>query len=900
MKTPRRPRKLWRWAFAAGLGVIVLFAGAIWGTHRHLTQLTVAAVNRAFPALELSARTVAFSPRGVLDLRAIRWRVRATGAEALHIPSAQVRFTWPGLRRHFIREIFIEQPRLHVSAALLAAFHGEHAGSGTAGEAWQVGRLTVRGGFARVELMGQPSMRGRFAVDLAEDNSVENHLAFNALQVRAPGDTVDAIALASARIVASPADLRAGRLRQVVVDAPVLQLTDRAFAWILEPRPTSPDRRGWTCDRLSIRRGTARMHIAAWPQIVSEFALEAEHVAAEGGGAYELSLAAMRARLQGEEADVFSIASLRLGGTLAGLARGEVHALAIENPQVHVTDRVLAWQPPAAVAPHATTSPSPRWKIGRLNIERGKAQLDLAGAPLAEFAFGARWQNAGPGGDGAEVQAVEVRDFAMRTRGAGVEPFLRVPSIRIELRLPELLEQRRLARIRVEHLDFRYHAAFREMIARGAAPAPIRGPGERKESGPPTTIGELRISDGRLHFDDLGLGIPGIECRLETVFRELALTAGGGAGGREVQTIELSQLALRSPLDPFFTVLDLESVFVRFTLADLWRRQIEEVAIVRPTLAVGPDLFWYIDRVQQNQGDPTAPPAIADDGPPWSIQNFSAEAGQLVLALEGQAQLALPMPFESHAQNLNFRRLSELRLKLQIDMPEQDYDYPGYELALRGVAGRIEFSLPPAQGSNNVVNTLRLRAVQWKNFRGREVFLDVTYDERGIYGNLTGKGYGGIVRGQFNFLLTPAADWNAWVSGTHLALGPITDALAPEKFLLTGPADFRLTVAARAKEILSVKGDFDSRGAGRMKIGKLDELIRELPGDWSGVKRGLSRISLETLRDFAYESAHGDFDFRGLAGAVRLDLRGPLGMRRIDMKFHDEPQAVLERVAAAP
>src|SRR4029079_7621003 len=143
-----------------------------------------------------------------------------------------------------------------------------------------------------------------------------------------------------------------------------------------------------------------------------------------------------------------------------------------------------------------------------------------------------------------------------------------------------LLEKRRLARLRIEHLDFRYNTAFREMIASGAKPQPVRAatpaaaPGDK---GPPTTIGELRLVDGHVHLDDLGIGIPGIECRLETAFRELALESGGGGGGQELQTIELSQIALRSPLDPFATVLDLDPVFIRFTLAGIWKRQIEEI-----------------------------------------------------------------------------------------------------------------------------------------------------------------------------------------------------------------------------------------------------------------------------------------------------------------------------------
>ena len=57
------------------------------------------------------------------------------------------------------------------------------------------------------------------------------------------------------------------------------------------------------------------------------------------------------------------------------------------------------------------------------------------------------------------------------------------------------------------------------------------------------------------------------------------------------------------------------------------------------------------------------------------------------------------------------------------------------------------------------------------------------------------------------------------------------------------------------------------------------------------MKRGLSRISLETLRDFTYDTAHGNFRFHGREGALHLDLRGPGGSRKVEFDFHDEPAA---------
>ncbi len=889
MRNPRRLRRALRLCLVVVLVFLALAGGGMWWAHRHLTRLTVQAVNGAYPGLQLSAKTVAFTKAGDLDLRAVRLKVRDGGGEALYVPMMRVHFSWRELRERYVREIFIDQPRVHVTEALLAAVMDKAQAATPAGGGadWRVGKLTINDGEISAEIAGLPSARARLSVRMDDSAPMGNEAVITSLRMRAPGDEVDALTLRSVTIGGSLDELRQGRVRELAIIEPHLRLTDRLLASLPKSSAEKRATPTWNCERLSIRDGRARVELAAWPEVDVEFAGQGERLASGGGGAVQASLTNFRAKLRNEDADALAIAALKVSGSIAGLQRGQVQEVSIEDPHVNVTDVLLAWRPPATGGSGSAPRAEPlAWKIGRLDLRRGVGRVDLAGAPLATFDFGMHLQNASPD-EATEVQSIDVLNFALRTRQEGVEPFLRIPAIRTEFRFAEYVQQNRIARVSVEHLDFRYNRAFREMIASGEKPAPVA----KSEAAPPkspATIGELRLSDGHIHLDDLGIGIPGIESRVETSFRELAVTPGGGAGGRELQTIELSQIALRSPLDPFFTVLDLDAVFIRFTLDGIWRREIQEIAIVRPTLAVGPDLFWYIDRVQQNQSEPPALAASADDGPPWSIRQFSAQSGKIVLALEGQSKLALPMPFESRAENLNFRRLSDLRLKLKIDMPEQDYEYPGYELALRRVSGRIEFSLPPQKGSNNVVNTLRLGDVRWKNFRGRDVFLDVTYDEKGIYGNLTGKGYAGIVRGQFNFLLTPDSDWNAWVSGTGIALGPITEALAPEKFSLTGPADFRLTVAAKAKDIREVKGDFKGRGTGALRVGKLDDIIRELPGDWSGVKRGLSRISLETLRDFPYDTAHGAFQFHGLAGAVHLDLRGPLGSRVIEMNFHDD------------
>ncbi|MEP6670862.1 MAG: hypothetical protein ABJF10_17015, partial [Chthoniobacter sp.] len=846
-------------------------------------------------------------------------RLRSDHSEVLNVPAATVHFSWRELRRRFIREIVIESPQLELTDQTLAALPGGSGGDspGASGLPWHVGHIAISNGRARIDVAAAPVIRCHFALDFSEasthPDATRNQLRLTSLRARLRDEGADAIGIAALTIKFSPEQLGQMKIDELVVDSPHFVVTDRLMALIPQSSTGGPGP-AWSIGSVSIEKGKGRVELAAWPRMQFGFSAQFADPQRKGNAPLALNLDHVSAHLRQDGSESLSVASARIVATVEGLRAQKIREIAIEDPHVIVTDSVLAAFTPSATPPAATAAPtiappSTPWTLERLSIKRGLAKVDLRGAPLAEFGFAIQMADAAFSPTGVdELQSVEINDLALRPRDRAIEPFLRVPAIRADFRIPEFLRTGRIARVQIERLDFRYNASFREMIAAGGKPAVAGNAPVVKDStasaGYPITIAELRLIDGRVYLNDLGIGVPPIDFRLETALRELSLTPGAGAAGQELQKIELAQVALSSPLDPFFSVLKLDSLFIRFTLAGLWRREIEEVEIVHPVLAIGPDLFWYVDRVQENAAAAPAPvAAVQDTGPAWSIRHFNATSGQMILALEGQRTLAVPMPFESHADNLNFRNLSDLRLKLAIDMPEQDYQYPGYELTLRGVRGRVEFSLPPEKRANNVVNTLHLREVCWKNFRGRDCVLDVTYDARGIYGHLGGKAYTGQLNGQFNFLLADKSPWNGWIAGEHIDLQQVTGILAPEKLALSGPADFRLSVTARATVFDSVIGDFAATRTGQLRIGKLDDLIRELPGDWSGLKSGLARISLETLRDFAYTAAHGDFRFHGRSGALHLDLRGANGSRQIAVAVHDDASpepAVAPVVASRP
>ena len=73
---------------------------------------------------------------------------------------------------------------------------------------------------------------------------------------------------------------------------------------------------------------------------------------------------------------------------------------------------------------------------------------------------------------------------------------------------------------------------------------------------------------------------------------------------------------------------------------------------------------------------------------------------------------------------------------------------------------------------------------------------------------------------------------------------------------------------------------------GKMQIGKLDQIMADIPGDWYWVKRETTRIILETLRDFTYDTGDASFWYLNDEGNLKLTLRGQAGSRNIDVVLH--------------
>ena len=368
---------------------------------------------------------------------------------------------------------------------------------------------------------------------------------------------------------------------------------------------------------------------------------------------------------------------------------------------------------------------------------------------------------------------------------------------------------------------------------------------------------------------------------INTALRNLTPAEITNTLGATRQELEITNLVIPSPNDPFSRVLTLRSIFLKFTLAGILAKELDDVTVLNPVIYIGEDLFAYMDIAKKRMANGTDTPA-----PGWHIRRFDAKFGSVVIGGAGGTEYGLPLNFRTTAENVSLDDLASLTLRGSLEIPAQDYSFPDYQIELSTEPGSLQFSYPPDKGMNNVVGTVRIKNLRWRQFRASNSWISATFDREGINGSFGGKLYDGTLAGGFSFFFDVDSPWIGWLSGTRMNLQQFTNIIAPENFQMTGPLDFSGQVNAESKSIRRLKGHLETKSPGRMEIGKINDLIARIPSDWLQLKRDSLRIALEAMRDFEYDKASGDFWFTDGQGIFDLKLQGPLGSRTFQTVLH--------------
>ncbi len=534
------------------------------------------------------------------------------------------------------------------------------------------------------------------------------------------------------------------------------------------------------------------------------------------------------------------------------------------------------------------------WRVGRLVSDYGEVRLSGMGGRIPEISAKVAFdlEDVGTAEDViGKLHEVTVWDVLARTKGAAA--FLTLDVAEVNFSLEGLLRDKVVAGVTVDGGQLTIGKQLKELLAGDGESGGTPTAAEPTESAKAWTIGALDLRGVRTKLEDERVEVTDVDFTINSTFKNVAIGAARDGIADEVQTVEFANLVIKSPINPEAKIVTLRSVFVRFTLDGLANQRVKEVVILRPTIFLSQDLFVYMEAATGGESGASAEVGAeaVPAAPGWGIDKLEVKFGSLVIGSGGQSDVGLPLEFETRAENVEFDNLAALKLRAALRIPMQSYSFESYQLELRQVEGDLQFSYPAELNVRNVVQKLDIDQIRWRQYQADEAWLAVTFDEQGINGEFGAEAYAGYVNGGFSFFFQTDSPWIGWVAGTAVDTNTVTGIVSPDNFSLTGPVDFEVQVDAFSKKIDRVRGKFALTEPGTMRIGKIDDLLENLSPDWGSVKRDLTRIGLETMRDFDYDDAKGDFWFVQSQGILKLDLAGPNGSRDFEVALHQGADA---------
>ncbi|MFV0416964.1 MAG: hypothetical protein ACK5NG_11445 [Chthoniobacterales bacterium] len=603
------------------------------------------------------------------------------------------------------------------------------------------------------------------------------------------------------------------------------------------------------------------------------------------------------------------------------LLNGQIRELKFENPVFYFSPRLFslfAAQPRNSEIVVETntdekdTDPSdiiPPLLIERLWCEFG--EIYVHGFTEEELAISLRfsfdWENVGMQDSFADKKhELILWSVSASNQPDYKNPFAWIDLLRAELTLRDLLKKRQLGKITLEGGSVTFGPELQKFFPKKEEPTDEKTlpkkqtpPATEAKPSHPWHISEISIQNLKTRIDGPHPDVADIDLAINTSFQNIALSSLAADLGDELQRIEFANIEVLSPTDPLIRVITLRSVFITFSLSDILHKHIRKLEIVSPSIYVSQDLFAYMEAMKkayfpdeetpedgEDKKESTPEKPSESEGSGWVINHLDISLGRLVLAGERLGNLGLPLNFQISVNDVRLDDLTSLRLKSSLEVRSQDFSFPSMKLDLTNLHGELQFSYPPTDMPSNLVNTLYLDDLKWRQYDASELWLSSTLDRQVISARFGGKAYGGYITAGADFFFGDESRWLGWITGTGIDLKKLTDILTPENVTLTGPADFSIQIDAAATRIDRLVGNLVATGTGDMRITKLDEVLKKLPADWSQLKRQLGTIAIESLRDYPYESAKSDFWFVEDQGQLILRLAGPTGKRNFEINLH--------------
>lgn len=916
-KPKRRRRWITRLLGALVLAVVAATMGVFLAI-QNLEWLAKWSIHRLFPGVKAEMGSLRVVSTSRLEVRSLALKSSKTGELLLALEDGSAVFSFGGLWRLRLDELKLQKPDLVVSPDLGDALGVKPAApvaaaKSSGGPGWAIGRLLVNAGRLRITRFGErsPSLDMKVSANLrnfgvgGDAGRVEHAVRLDDIAATDAGGR-PFLKLAGADIRFATDELFGRDLvRSVRVEEGDITITPELLE-VFTPRQaasttTAPATStqadtaapGWSIGSFDL--AGVNMVVTNAPGDVGrvEFRVTAAlHDLGTGDATQRVAISRARVFTDSEPTrTLLSADEASATFSVPGIRQGRIEELVLVNPSIDYTlPAPEAPTTPATPASPGQPSQAPKWLIARARCDYGSLRLrDVKGLNISTlFAFD--FHNLGtidPAGDA--VQELTIWDT--QAGETGTAPFLGIDAAQVRFTTSGILEHQRIEGVKVTGGRLVIGDTFQKLIASGEPAAPSPQPSQTASTPQAGwTIGTLDVSGVRMRLEDKREGVPDVRMTLNTSLRDVATSGVSSQLFDQVQIVELANITLNSPLNPSAKIFTLRSVFVRFTLRELAQKHFKEVILRDPIIYLSRDLFVYMERAGApatgtNAGSTTS--AAAPAGPSWSAESVQVRSGRLVIGSGGSSDVGVPIQFETTLDDVALDNLAKLKVQAALRVPKQTYDNADYQLRVEDIQGDMRFAYPPEKGEKNLVQKLEIRKVRWRQFESEQAWVAVTFDAKGINGEFGGESYSGYVNGGFSFNFRDDSPWQGWVSGTDVDTGALTGVMSPQNFRLTGPVSFSVQVDAFRKEIERMLGTLTISQPGRMHIGKIDDLLASIPATWPAIKQSSTRIALETLRDFDYTKAAGDFWFVESQGVLGLRLTGPLGSRNFEVVLHD-------------
>ncbi|NJK91037.1 MAG: hypothetical protein HC904_03900 [Blastochloris sp.] len=305
----------------------------------------------------------------------------------------------------------------------------------------------------------------------------------------------------------------------------------------------------------------------------------------------------------------------------------------------------------------------------------------------------------------------------------------------------------------------------------------------------PFKLKRLILGQATLFLDNLGAGLPALPVRIGEVTPLVLnnLELGGSStdpAASVLQVVQLDDLRLYSPYDPFTPVLGFEQIRLVFSWNGIQNQLLDQLTLVKPIIYVGEDLFLFVDQVKSRSAKPDSSPMR-----PWTIGSFEVRNGQIVLTTFSRPGLTLPFLFSSQPQPIVLDDFSKMQFATEFKIDSTNLNYPDYGLRVKNMAGTLSFSLPPSENdATNIVPTLKADSIEWKGLTMSEAWVGMTFDRRGLFAEFGGKTYQGYTQGNAIVYLTENFPWSAPSSSPRSMSSPSPACSHPKTFSSTAPS----------------------------------------------------------------------------------------------------------------